>query len=162
MKEIDWPSPCGYTVFCDDIRQEVSGKHSLIGAYTGVLLINGTFPFTLPKFAMYVVYTERPGSDVPTRTLKVFFPGEDDNKPRVSAELPPFPKDAPEAGETVGPDPRTLITLPIILGPTKFKEKGRIRVRMFRGEEVIKLGALSVDTNPDFDGKANQDTSPSD
>jgi len=36
------------TTFCDDIRQEVGGKISLIGVYNGVLYVP-QFPATLPK-----------------------------------------------------------------------------------------------------------------
>ena len=36
------------TTFCDDIRQEIGGKISLIGVYNGVLYVP-QFPATLPK-----------------------------------------------------------------------------------------------------------------
>lgn len=36
------------TIFCDDIRQEVGGKISLIGVYNGVMYVP-QFPVTLPK-----------------------------------------------------------------------------------------------------------------
>lgn len=36
------------TTFCDDIRQEVGGKISLIGVYNGVMYVP-EFPVTLPK-----------------------------------------------------------------------------------------------------------------
>lgn len=37
-------------IFCDDIRQEVSGKHLIVGAYSGNLIpsgIPGTFPLSV-------------------------------------------------------------------------------------------------------------------
>ena len=39
------------TVFCDDIRQEVGGKSSLIGVYNGVMYVP-QFPVTIPKLWM--------------------------------------------------------------------------------------------------------------
>lgn len=40
-------------VFCDDIRQEVSGKVSLIGCYTGGMYVN-ELPAVLPKLCAHV------------------------------------------------------------------------------------------------------------
>jgi hypothetical protein len=37
------------TVFCDDIRHEVGGKHSYIGVYSGKLFVP-TFPATLSTY----------------------------------------------------------------------------------------------------------------
>lgn len=39
--------------FCDDVRQEVGNKYSLIGCYGPSMLIN-TFPATLPKLCAQV------------------------------------------------------------------------------------------------------------
>lgn len=41
------------TLFCDDIRQEIGGKISLIGVYSGVLLVP-EFPATLPKMCVWI------------------------------------------------------------------------------------------------------------
>ena len=37
------------TIYCDDIRQEVGGKLSLMGVYNNVMYVQ-QFPVTLPKF----------------------------------------------------------------------------------------------------------------
>ncbi len=41
------------TLFCDDIRHEISGKLSYIGVYSGGLFVP-TFPVTLPKLCLSV------------------------------------------------------------------------------------------------------------
>lgn len=49
------------TIYCDDIRQEVGGKLSLMGVYNGVMYVQ-QFPVTLPKLwimATYVVAHEK-------------------------------------------------------------------------------------------------------
>ncbi len=39
-------------LYCDDIRHEVGGKLSLIGCYSGDMLVH-TFPITLPKLCIH-------------------------------------------------------------------------------------------------------------
>lgn len=56
------------TTFCDDVRQEVGGKQSLIGVYNGVMFVP-QFPATLPKLWLVAAYTT-PRSKLPKR-LKI-------------------------------------------------------------------------------------------
>ena len=44
----------GLTIFCDDIRSEIDGKISLIGCYTGRMMIGGEFPVILPKLGLSI------------------------------------------------------------------------------------------------------------
>ena len=60
------------TIFCDDIRYEVGGKLSLIGVYSGGLLVN-KFPVILPKLCVLikiVTPAEEPLSALKVRILK--------------------------------------------------------------------------------------------
>lgn len=60
------------TVYCDDIRQEVGGKLSLIGIYNTVMYVQ-QFPVTLPKLwimATYVVSRDEPPKNLKIRVLK--------------------------------------------------------------------------------------------
>lgn len=60
------------TVFCDDIRQEIGGKLSYIGVFSGGLFVP-TFPITLPKLclAMSVVTpADEPFRKLSFRVLK--------------------------------------------------------------------------------------------
>jgi hypothetical protein len=40
----------GYSIFCDDIRNEPGGKLSFVGCYNAVMLTAPRFPIVLPKF----------------------------------------------------------------------------------------------------------------
>ena len=44
----------GMTIFCDDIREELSGKISLIGVYGGDLVVNAPFPLWLPRICFLI------------------------------------------------------------------------------------------------------------
>jgi hypothetical protein len=41
-------SSIGAVMLCDDIRQEINGKHILIGVYSGNQIIVPAMPFTIP------------------------------------------------------------------------------------------------------------------
>jgi hypothetical protein len=43
----------GYSIFCDDIRNEVGGKLSFIGCYNAVMFVPSQFPCLLPKFCVH-------------------------------------------------------------------------------------------------------------
>ncbi len=55
------------TIYCDDVRQEVGGKLSLIGVYNDVMYVQ-QFPVTLPK--LWVVATFVAPKDKPLKSLK--------------------------------------------------------------------------------------------
>jgi len=54
--------------FCDDIRQEISGKYSLIGCYCAQMLVDD-FPATLPRLCIAVYIKIHPGAAVENITL---------------------------------------------------------------------------------------------
>ncbi len=56
------------TTFCDDVRQEVGGKQSLIGVYNSVMFVP-QFPVTLPKLWILAIYST--SYDEPPKSLKV-------------------------------------------------------------------------------------------
>jgi hypothetical protein len=58
------------TLFCDDIRQEVGGKLSFIGAYSGGLFVEG-FPVTLPRLCLFVKVVTPAADPVRALTLRV-------------------------------------------------------------------------------------------
>ena len=61
MNEIRRSTPFGYTIFCDDVRNEINGKVTLVGVYAGDVIVLGTLPVTLPKLGLSVNYHEKLG-----------------------------------------------------------------------------------------------------
>ncbi len=45
--------PIAYTIFCDDLRQEVGNKVSYMGVYQGMMFVPA-FPVALPKLCAAV------------------------------------------------------------------------------------------------------------
>ena len=141
------PICTGYTVFCDDIRLENSGKYIFIGVYEGAMVVHGDFPFLLPKFAMAVRYLERIGSFSEEVILRVFIPGDDPNKPSIEGGLNavagrkaavPHSDSEPSVARYV------RIGSDVVLSPLIIPKAGEILVRVHCGSHITKLGALLV------------------
>jgi hypothetical protein len=136
-------TPYGYTIFCDDLRQEANGKLIYIGVYMNEMIIFGAAPMLLPTFVAATTYRERPGeSDAPVK-IKMFVPGSD----AAAAEL-----DLPVASmrstqfapETEGEDRMYSVLIPIRSSPIVLRQEGLIKIRAYRGDHEIRLGALLV------------------
>jgi hypothetical protein len=139
----------GHTIFCDDIRIEASGKFIYIGVYPSYMTWHGTFPFILPHLALSISYSQRPEKFI-TPNFWVFLPGDPDDKPSLTSEMPE--EAARQALERVQNS-----ALPVDKGHiyantvTNFmfqsvpiKTSGLIKVRAVRGEELFRLGTLFV------------------
>lgn len=137
--------PYGCTIFCDDIRAEVDNKFSLMGVYTGSLVVHSEFPVTLPKFALAVRYRVAFDDDrLEDVQVAVFLPG-DEEKPSVAATIPISRMlDATDSGAKPAGAFREFHAN-IVLAPLTLKQKGKISVRARGGAGVIRLGALNVD-----------------
>lgn len=77
----------GYTVFCDDIRLESTGKLLFIGAYQGAMIINAPFPIVLPQLCFSIVVMQKAEVFLPTVGIKIFVPGDQDETPSIEAQM---------------------------------------------------------------------------
>jgi hypothetical protein len=136
-------TPYGYTIFCDDLRQEANGKLIYIGVYTADMIIYGAPPMLLPTFVAATTYRERPGeSDAPVK-IKMFLPGNDDAA--VELDLPVASmRSAQFTHETAGEDRMHSVLIPIRTVPLMVRQGGLIKIRAYRGDDEIRLGALTV------------------
>ena len=134
--------PDGYTIFCDDIRQEVGNKHSLMGIYGHEMLVHNPFPLTM-RMGLYIVFREDPSAPLGDLTLCIYSPGDPQDKPSYKAEIarsaeniPPPPPDLDQAAR------RTFVLN--IVSAINLTEAGKVKVRMIVEGEEIKLGTLTV------------------
>jgi len=149
MSELSWPSPFGYSIFCDDVRYEIGGKLSYIGIYTGDLIVMGNFPATLPKFCIVVNYSENPSEFGDNLELTIQVPGDPDEAPstRIDFQRTINPDASNDIAE-YGPDARVAMTTPMTFNGFHLKEEGFIRVRMRRGDDIVRLGSIRVRARP--------------
>jgi hypothetical protein len=142
----------GFVMFCDDIRQEVGGKHSLIGCYQGSLFVEQV-PATIQKFGVYITvfepmaFAEERKFAIP---LQIFLPGDEPDSPSVAGELP-YQEGAVAEIRSRFPavdDPITEAGMRILLivtfAPLNITKPGLIKVMMKYQDEVIELGTLRI------------------
>ena len=156
MNVIGPSTPGGYTLFCEDIRKENNGKRIYLGVFTGSMLLTGEFPMAIPSLKIVVTYLERPGESEEPVKIRVFLPGARDGDSATEVEIVPAgkrpeprlnrPSDRPENEKN---DPIKKWMKDISISPAVFQHAGEIRVRAYRGNDVIKLGALRVGKKPD-------------
>lgn len=152
MKSTAPSTPYGYTVFCDDVRQETGGKTSHMGIYRSKLIVNTSLPVTIPRLAFVIYYFERPDESTEPVSLHVYMPGDDDNAPVFTANLPVDAMRAQvQERDTPAVDPLISVILSFVAGPVELKSEGPIRVRAYRGDLEIRLGTLLVTAQPTSD-----------
>jgi hypothetical protein len=146
----------GYTIFCDDVRQEIHAKTSLMGVLPPVISVHGTFPFSVSKLCMSIYFYELQKlalvreDEVP---ILVFGPGQTIDNPGLRAMVPVAPKeliDAARKEPTYGSQEPLYAIGNIILmaAPFVIQEPGWIRVRAIYGKDVLSLGSLRFDQGP--------------
>jgi hypothetical protein len=150
------PDIYGYTIFCDDIRQEVGGKFIFIGAYGGPMIVHVPFPATLSTFAMGITLLQRKSVFVAKVGLRIFLPGDPDDAPSIQAEVNEIAEDAIAAAtaaeaETLDPDTqgpeadRYVIAHNFLkFAPLVIKQPGIVKVRAVIGDDMVRLGALRM------------------
>jgi len=148
MIEVEPPEVFGYTIFCDDVRLEHDGKVTFVGAYSGRMHVNTTFPATLPKFAISVVFNQAKDAFVPHLKLLASLPGDEDEasiqgefgETSEGAILQEVRKDPlPEGtGKYIG------VTATLVMAPLVLKEPGTITVRVLRSDKLYRVGRLAV------------------
>lgn len=139
----------GYSIFCDDIRNEIGGKLSFIGCYNSVMFIPSEFPFTLPKFCVHF-HILSPAS-LPFRTIlaRCYAPGE--VEPIASERIdPPAQIEQQRLIGELGDEytaPKLIVAAAsLIFTPLKIRGPGLISIRTLLDDESeeLKIGSLRV------------------
>ncbi|MEF8720204.1 MAG: hypothetical protein V5B35_11120 [Candidatus Accumulibacter necessarius] len=147
-----------HAVFCDDIRQELGEKVSLMGCYQGELLV-AEIPVLLPKLCAFV--TVSTPLDRPIKSLKIRIMQDDHEL--VSLELP---DDAmAKASQSFQEGSTRLnansalafspfaVTAPTVLRVTAITEEGEIIGPRLRIKTMPESAALQAVSAPDSDVK---------
>ena len=141
-------TPSGITIFCDDIRHEVTGKLSLIGVYESIA--SGT-PIVIPQLCM-ITKVRLKQSELPfLLSLKIIFEDEEFSEEiiqEMELNIPAVDAELLTSQDVIFSDKEgityaqfqtqtSLINFPV-------SKSGRIKVRMFDGDNQIALGALRI------------------
>ena len=144
--------PFGIAIFCDDIREEIGGKISLMGIYGhDMQFLGASFPLLIPKLCINIVARLPADRPVPQMKFLVYFPGDAEDTPTMSMdfsvpeELQRFEPQADKRPPPF-PDAETVHVLRqhVVVSSIVIQHEGFIRARMMYGEKRIRLGALKV------------------
>lgn len=133
------------TIYCDDIRQEVGGKLSLIGVYNGVLLVP-QFPVTLPK--LWIMATCVMPIDQSPKTLKMRV--SRNNEPLMDLDaLPDYLKqlaNMPDSGVPLAEGSQRVISshVHVCLTPLLLDGPCLLRIAAFVDEHEVRGVGLQV------------------
>jgi hypothetical protein len=133
-------------MFCDDIRQEVAGKYSIMGVYQADLVApsSATLPIVLPKLCILIMYFEKPNIHKEDLNVMIYLSHFDEpiftqTIRRDDIRWVPFQGDRSIDTDV---DPVIAITIPVTFSPFVMEKECFIRVRGKLGDETIKLGTL--------------------
>ena len=133
------------TIYCDDIRQEVGGKLSLIGVYNGVMYVP-QFPAILPKLwikATYVCSRDDPPKSLKMRVYKNNEPMADlDALPEYLAQLASMR----ESGVPLAEGSQKVISshAQVCLSPLVLDGPCTLRIAAFVGKDEVRGVGLQV------------------
>nr|WP_047579036.1 hypothetical protein [Methylobacterium sp. ZNC0032] len=139
----------GYSIFCDDIRNEVGGKLSFIGCYNSVMFVPAMFPFTLPKFCVHLHVVTPAHRPFELIVARCYVPGQ--REPIVAQRIEaPNREEQGRLVEELGHVPSTprfiVAAASLIFAPLNIQEPGLISVRALvdDDEQELKIGSLRV------------------
>lgn len=133
----------GYTVFCDDIREEVNGKHTLVGCYSGGLKFHQEPPATRSKLCAWT--TLLLPKEYTFQKAKIFAKRAAGGKEEVIFNQEIFATEIPKEILENSEDDLISVSIFIIWTPFKMEASGYIKVRaVFDEGDEVKLGALKI------------------
>lgn len=140
-------APGGHTIFCDDIRHEVTGKTTLVGVYNNHLVITGTLPVTLPQIFAAITLRLTP-PDKPIRPVVKIF-RSDEAEPIFVIEADIEPTDAqliPTHAPNLEPDAVTFMQMGFAaqIQGLVIDKPFALKVRAFIGDDEVRLGSLQI------------------
>lgn len=132
--------------YCDDIRNEIGNKTSIIGVYSQEMLLN-QIPTVLPKLWVRVVVTTPAKQPIETLQVKILMDdivlmetGEviSDDMRKTAADA------ATKVNEVTGENTLSNYELYFQFAPFQIQKPGRIRVRGYTENEELKGRALTI------------------
>jgi hypothetical protein len=130
-----------YCVFCDDIRHEVGNKFSLMGVYSGGLIVSAaSLPTRLPKLAIYIWITSPLSKPFGQVTGSVISPsGAEVARLEAQGDGPAFDKIDKAEGIS-----KYVLSIMTIISPVEITTEGFFEVWIEIEGERERAGRLSV------------------
>lgn len=136
--------PYGHIIYCDDIREEASGKITIVGVYGPDLVLFGPTPATLAKICFIVDLFQPINSELVLQKLEITQPGAEFDELLVEMKFPPQLAETQKKQQTVDPHLRRMLRVQFCHSPFNIKNKGRIRARLVHDQGSVRLASLEV------------------
>ena len=136
------------TIYCDDIRQEIGGKLTYVGVYSGSLLA-ATFPIALPKFCVAVTVVA--GSFDPREPLTLRILKDDEvlaEREFAASELAELVPSAESAKPDAVVDRVQVLNSFFMFTPFQVDSACVLRVRVMLGNEELRGVGLKIEKMP--------------
>ena len=136
----------GFSLFCDDLRQEIGGKYSLMGIFENHLLIPSEFPCAFAKFVIVVKYYELKGMFDNDLEVNISLVQDEAEKLLISQTIKraDFPITPDEAQLDQDSEPIYSLTTSYVFSPLVLEKESHIKVRIKCGSVITKLGRLLI------------------
>jgi hypothetical protein len=139
----------GYSIFCDDIRNEPGGKLSFIGCYNAVMFTASQFPLVLPKFCTHFHVFSPATKPYESILARCYVPGSTDPIAEEAIDLPSLHDQMdllvslPKNGAV---PPCIVVAASLVFAPLEIPEPGMIQIRALinGGTDELHLGSLTV------------------
>ena len=139
----------GYSIFCDDIRNEAGGKLSFIGCYNGVIFISGQFPLVLPKLCVHTHVFSPASKPFNSIVVRCYLPGDDTP---FSEEAIKTPRRSEQSELVANLKTNTdaplfiVAATSLVFTPLELKSAGLLRVRaLIDAGQELRLGSLRIE-----------------
>ena len=128
-----------HTMYCDDVRQEIGGKMTFVGAYQNQMIAEQPGTLVLPKLC--IVLTVQTPHDQPFKKLKMrLFSGEEVLQ---ESELPVVGRVVADATNGL-PANFDVLGVILTLGGMRFEKSTTLRVRVETESEELSAAAFHV------------------
>jgi len=133
-----------HTIYCDDVRLEVGNKQSLMGIYSGDLLVS-EFPVALPKLCIIVNLVTSIDKPLKELTIKVTKDNETLIEVPVTSEKLSEPQSSiVQNGDMNNPDRRIALNFTLTIAPFTIEKECILRVRAVTESGELKGNALKI------------------
>lgn len=134
-----------HAVFCDDIRQEMGGKITLVGIYQGQCLVPA-IPCSLAKLCVSITISAPRSSPPKAVQVKGTYAGAE----VISMNLDQTQIDAIMSGSpNHRPDgKRMMLVLMGIMSPFMVKEPGRLALQVLADDDELPCDSLDINVAP--------------
>jgi hypothetical protein len=140
-----------YAIFCDDVRQEITGKNIFIGVYRDQMLFAGEAPWFLPMLNVHIVFRLPAQSPMPKVELELRATDADGVQTLFQVQVP---TDAPDNGANqllpfeTEPGRTFMSAFTLTLSPLKIDKPTKLTVHAIVDGEDDAIERLRIDRNP--------------